>query len=213
MKSLHIVLFLLLLLFPFTYKTIAQLQQDNLVRDHNGKPLEVTGKYFIVATKVVMGLSRKLTLSIYLEGNCRNAVTLAQAFQPGIPCSFHHAKATGDSYIHILKSLNVKFETDTPSCANSTVWRISDPDDKTHERVVRIGGVLGSPGCSTSRNWFKIMTGDSPNTYKIVSHPKDVCASPGAAIFHNLRLNFHPFKRPLVRSDDLNGFEVYFVEA
>ncbi|CAI0544520.1 unnamed protein product [Linum tenue] len=76
----------------------------------------------------------------------------------GLPVTFSPALGGGHGRsidVLVATDLNIEFAAMT-ICEQSTVWKLGAFDHAVERWFVGTGGVKGSPGRSTARNWFKI---------------------------------------------------------
>lgn len=161
-----------LLFIPIILSFITIATADTIaVLDTDGDVLKPGIEYYIVPG--ITDVAGGLTLASR-NGSCPLSVAQApRGGGDGFPVIFTPANPNAKT-VNIGEDTNIAFSAVT-ICIQSTVWRLTGPDEVSKWFYVSTGGVTGNPGKNTLSNWFKIE--QYMGVYKLVFCPGvcDVC--------------------------------------
>ncbi|XP_031496010.1 kunitz trypsin inhibitor 5-like [Nymphaea colorata] len=139
--------------------------QPAWVKDTDGQPLKAGTYYYVLPAQsssfggLYSASRNRVQCPLYVTQIDMSTVD-------GVPARF--APVNGMDLVPLSTDLNVE-SYNSNICPDPTVWTLAPVDKKTRQTFVKYGGVAGSPGRATLRNWFRIE--EEGEHYKLVFCP------------------------------------------
>ncbi|OMO68082.1 Proteinase inhibitor I3, Kunitz legume [Corchorus capsularis] len=126
------------------------------VLDVDGEEVLTGVEYFVVSAIWGAG-GGGLAIGRSSNQSCPEIVVQRRSdLDNGIPVIFYNANSS-DEIVRLDTDVNVEFVPIRDRlCLTSTVWVLDNYDESMGKWWVTLGGVIGNPGPSTLKNWFKI---------------------------------------------------------